>query len=103
MERRVLLAVFLSFLVLYVYQGLIGPPSKTPSQESAEPPGFANETTAHRPVPNLTPQSLPRQRDSITAIQPVAPEPVISESEPRDIVVESDTFRAVFVNQGPNW
>ena len=102
MERRVLLAVFLSFLVLYAYQGLIGPPSQAPSssQESGESPRLANETTAHRAVPKLTPELSPRQRESIAGIQPVTPDPVIGEREPREIVVESDVFRAVFVNQG---
>ncbi len=102
MERRVLLAVFLSFLVLYAYQGLIGPPSQapSPSQEFGESPNLANETTAHRAVPQLTPELSPRQRERIVAIQPVIPDPVIGEREPREIVVESDAFRAVFVNQG---
>ena len=35
MERRVLLAVFLSFLVLYVYQSLVGPPPGAPEREGA--------------------------------------------------------------------
>ena len=98
MERRVLLAVFLSFLVLYVYQALIAPPP--PSQESAEPPGPVAETAAPGPPPDPTPQPPPRQPETIAAIEPATPDPVIADSEPRDIVVESDAFRAVFVNRG---
>ena len=34
MERRVLLAFFLSFLVLFVYQSLVVPPEPPPSSEA---------------------------------------------------------------------
>ena len=100
MERRVLLAVFLSFLVLYAYQALIGPPSPPPSPESGAPPGPVAETAAPGPSPDPVPQPLPRQPETIVAVEPTIPDPVIADSEPRDIVVESDTFRAVFANRG---
>ena len=118
MERRVLLAVFLSFLVLYVYQFLVGPPpappeerplaadssAPAPSPSGAVPPAAgttATETLAREAgvdaaglaglVPPL-PKSAPVGRPSL--------DPVIADDAPRDIVVESDHFRAVFTNRG---
>ena len=118
MERRVLLAVFLSFLVLYVYQQLVGPPPAPPEERplaadssapAPSPPGAvppaagtrATETMAREAgldaagpaglVPPL-PKSAPVGRSS--------PDRVIADDAPRDIVVESDHFRAVFSNRG---
>ena len=43
MEKRVLLAVFLSFLVLFVYQSLFTPPPRP--QPAATPGGAPRQTT----------------------------------------------------------
>ncbi len=101
MERRVLLAVFLSFLVLYVYQALVGPP---PGERAGAGPATSPTTPADLPPP------LPRAADALGARDsaapppgeplPVAADPLIADTAAREVVVESDSFRAVFSNRG---
>ena len=122
MEKRVLLAVFLSFLVLYVYQALVGPPPAPPEEgprgadssaaasPSAGPPaagtasvaGTAATETAAREA-SLDAAALDRPpplRSQIAPIERPSPDPVVADSDPREIVVEGDRFRAVFTNRG---
>ena len=98
MERRVLLAVFLSFLVLYVYQAFIGPPPGEPVAERPGAPAMpSTETRQTAPVQDL-PSARPQSQ--ITAVEYPSPDPVVSDSAPRDVIVESDWFRATFANRG---
>ena len=103
MERRVLVAVFLSFLVLYGYQALIGPPPPPPGPTESGPaepaPGVPSMPAA--PAPGLT--AGPTQTDPIVAIEPPTPDTVVGDTLLREIVVESDAFRAVFSNRAPSW
>ena len=101
MERRVLLAVFLSFLVLYVYQALFVPPPP--------PPDAPRETQAAAPSPPAASTDAPLQPvtaapDPIQAVDAAAdlqePDPVVGDTAPRDVVVENDHMRAVFTNRG---
>ena len=102
MERRVLLAVFLSFLVLYAYQGLVVPPPvvapETPAGSAAEVPPPAPDVQT--PPTDRTADPLPRQPETIRPVDPPTPQPVIADEAPRDIVVDSDHVRAVFSNRG---
>lgn len=109
MERRVLLAVFLSFLVLYVYQALFVPPPPPPpaadaaAEAPADAPGAAApEEPADTPAA-LQPAPLagdaPQAADEPPADLP-PPEPVVGETAEREIVVENDRVRAVFTNRG---
>jgi YidC/Oxa1 family membrane protein insertase len=93
MERRVLIAVFLSFLVLYAYQALFVPPpptgATTPAAAPAQPPATAPGTTANQvaaPVPDPAPAA------SVTV--------VTGESAERQITVDTTTVQAVFTNRG---
>ncbi len=103
MERRVLVAVFLSFLVLYAYQALLIPPPPAPHLQS---PTDAQEVNPNR---QLTPQaddqlspitSPALSPGRLAAIPPADPDPVVGDTQARDIVVESAAFRAVFSNRG---
>jgi YidC/Oxa1 family membrane protein insertase len=89
MERRVLLAISLSFLVLFVYQSYFAPPPPTgvrgPTQSS---PGVAGSVAVAAPV---TPPPAPTASSG-----PV----LVGESEERDITVETRSVRAVFTNRG---
>ena len=102
MERRVLLAVFLSFLVLYAYQGLVAPPPAvvpaTPagSPTDAPPPGSDIQTAPTNPAV----VSPSRQPETIRPVEAPTPQPVIADDAPRDVFVESDHVRAVFANRG---
>ena len=103
MERRVLLAVFLSFLVLVVYQRFVAP-APVPVQPfvdgAAEPgavvpgPGAAASASASAAV-GTAPPAAPVQAAAGTAFTPT-----VFDTTDRDIVVESNLVRAVFSNRG---
>ncbi len=91
MERRVLLAIFLSFLVLYAYQALFVPATPAPS---TAPPGTADASAAaQKPAPAAA---------EPTATQPATPTapPVVGASEEREIRLETDEVIATFTNRG---
>ena len=98
MERRVLLAVFLSFLVLYIYQALIGPPPTAPPEDVAvSRPPTSVDSARPAPVPDAALQ--PRPPATITAVERPSPDPIV-DTEARDVIVENDSFRARFTNRG---
>jgi YidC/Oxa1 family membrane protein insertase len=88
MERRVLLAVVLSFLVLFGYQALIVKPNVKP------------------PVPAATTSTAPAAAAPVEA--PIAPPPptgpvptvLAGESAERRIVIETSRVKATFSNRG---
>jgi YidC/Oxa1 family membrane protein insertase len=95
MERRVLLAVILSFAVLYGYQLMFPPPpeqQQQTQQAQQKPPQASKVATA----PNA---SAPEKSNPTPSIQPAAPS---SPAAPpaRDIVVENADVRAVFTTRG---
>ncbi|MBA3270293.1 MAG: membrane protein insertase YidC [Acidobacteria bacterium] len=93
MERRVLVAISLSFFVLFAYQALFVPPQP--------PEGFAANVTA--PVETVRSLGQAIGPGNITASAPTAvplSAPVVGESVERDIVVETAKVRAVFTNRG---
>ena len=92
MEKRVLLAVALSFLVLYGYQALFPPPK--PAESAAPAPQVSGSTT-----PGNAAAPSPAEAE---AVAPTTPQeaPVVADRDERDIVVENDAVRAVFANRG---
>ena len=98
MERRVLLAFFLSFLVLFAYQSLLVPPPPAPESTTVDadfmsdpaPPATLDAVPAPAPPPPAAP-------DVTTAPEPA---PVVADTEPRESVVEGEAFRAIFANRG---
>ncbi len=95
MEKRVLIAVILSFVVLYGYQALVPPPKPTTGK-----PVSGSQTTAPS-TSTLTPEApaattVPARG---TPAQPSAA-PVVSDSAERDITVESESISAVFSTRG---
>lgn len=93
MNTRTIVAVVLSFLVFLIFTFLgdkfgIKPPAEAPAPKSAEPakPG---------PVPGPAP-ALPGSKP-----QAATPAPTVPAAGPaREVVVETDLFRAVFTEQG---
>jgi YidC/Oxa1 family membrane protein insertase len=87
MEKRVLIAVFLSFLVIYVYQALMPAPPKPlrvkPATQAATAPANAQPATQAPP-----------------AALPAGDEPVIADANAREIIIETDAVRAVFSTRG---
>jgi YidC/Oxa1 family membrane protein insertase len=95
MERRVLIAIFLSFLVLYGYQALFVKPTPKPPLHStaglATPStteGAAAEPAAPATVPE--PLSAPSGGASV----------VLGDTVERDIAIETKTVIAVITNRG---
>ncbi len=88
MERRVLLAIFLSFLVVFVYQSVIMKPVPPPAA-TAEPPA-PQSSTAQSPPPE--PARPPVERPVATLL--------VGESAERDVPVETENVVAVFTNRG---
>ena len=93
MERRVLLAISLSFAVLFIYQALFVPP---PQNTSANAPQLSTGPTSAPPAASSAAPA------NVSAPSPAAPSvaPVVGEPAERDIVVETAAVRAVFTNRG---
>jgi YidC/Oxa1 family membrane protein insertase len=110
MERRVLLAIFLSFLVLYVYQALIVKPkpadvvpNATSSSTSASTPsdtasaaGAGASTDPNSPNPVATnPQSQTPGHSAAPAAKPE-----VGDTAEREIRIENADVVATFTNRG---
>ena len=97
MEKRVLVAVVLSFLVLYLYQAFLAPPPPKPQPK----PAAATQDAGSAPA-TAAPEASGRQVPATVAPVLTAAAPAEGFSEPveRDVVVETDLVRAVFTNRG---
>ncbi|MDO8678588.1 MAG: membrane protein insertase YidC [Acidobacteriota bacterium] len=111
MERRVLLAITLSFLVLFLFQRFVMPPSAPPASQSgatgdkppvpSSVPGNASGLSVQSPATVPSASAPPVAQSGASAGQaPVAPEVTVGETSEREIVVETTTVRAVFTNRG---
>lgn len=96
MEKRVLLAVVLSFVVLYGYQALFPPPKPQPkaaaasSQAAGGPQGKAAGSSS--PVAEAqTPPAAPA-RPAAAAL--------VADAEERDVTFENESVTAVFTTRG---
>ena len=107
MDRRTLLAIFLAFLVIYVWQAFVVKPVKPAAPVTATAGATAGATTAPGATPAIgltTPAAA-----AVAAQQPVTKAaasagpvsaPVVAESGERDIRVETRDVIAVFTNRG---
>jgi len=93
MERRVFIAVLLSFVVLYTYQTYLAPPPPATPAAGAKP-----AAAAPTPAPGASAAS-PVASPAAVPSEP-APASVLGETQPREITVETDTLRVVFTNRG---
>ena len=104
MEKRVIVAVVLSFVVLYAYQAMFAP-KPVPRPKAAQ-----TELARGSAAPGAGQSAAPAGRLGASAaataeVSPAAP-PVpaaaieVADTEARDIVIETDTVRAVFTNRG---
>lgn len=93
MEKRVLLAIVLSFIVLYGYQALFPPPEPlrpTQSTETAAAPQPAAPAAPATPAP-----SGPVEPAGVEA-----PAPVVADAAERDVTFENESVLAVFSTRG---
>src|SRR5689334_22795491 len=98
MERRVLLAITLSFLVLFLFQRFVMPPpaplpgNQTPTAATAGAPAAAAATNATgSPASPVSPAS---------SAAPASPAATVTEANARDIVIETSKVRATISNRG---
>src|SRR5262245_2260665 len=97
MERRVLLAIFLSFLVLYVYQALVVKPVP-PKPATAPAAGSSEQATASATTPSPAVEKTPEALSAKPAV-PTA-QPLVADATERDVRVETGEIVAVFTNRG---
>src|SRR3954470_3580314 len=88
MERRVLIAVLLSFMVLYGYQ-LMFPPPKPPDQKPVQASKVAT-------APNASTAAPSNPAPSVQGARPAE----ASESPAHDVVLETPQVHAVFTTRG---
>jgi len=97
MERRVLVAIFLSFVVLYLYQALVVKPLPTP------PAGQQATTTAPARPGEAPPAAAAKaEGQAATPAPAAAPEAamLVGDTAEHDVTIETDDVIAVFTNRG---
>ncbi len=101
MEKRVLLAVLLSFVVLYGYQAMFPPPKPPAAPVTQEQPAAQAAPQPARPtappVAEAAPAEAPASPSAPSA--PVAAA-VVSDTAEHEIPFENDYVRAVFTSRG---
>ncbi len=98
MERRTLLAVFLAFVVVYVYQAYIAPP--------AGPAPTEQTSTAPTVVAGSAPATTPAVPAVPVAAAAPSPTMVVGAEREETVTLETAQVRAVFTNRGgrlKNW
>jgi YidC/Oxa1 family membrane protein insertase len=104
MEKRVLLAIFLSFLVLYAFQGLFEPPKpKKPATTAATVQKHDQHAAASAGAAGEAGKPAAGQPESTkTPAEPAAPAPaaLVSAKTAKDIRIDTPNIEAVFTNQG---
>ena len=97
MEKRVFLAIFLSFLVLVIYETQFAP------KPAVVPPAATTASPVASPAPGPAAAPTPA---SGAATAPAAPTPApgaapaVPDANARDVIVETDSVTAVFSTQG---
>ena len=102
MEKRVLLAVILSFVVLYAFQALYPPPKPQPARPSSSAQSPAASPGAAPPAGAAAPAVAPAQASPQPGAERPAPAaaPLVADSAERDITVENAVVQAVFTTRG---
>ena len=96
MEKRLLVAILLSFLVLYGYQVLVQKPAMEKAKREA-PAAAAGSAAAPAGTAG---SGAPATLSAAPAAPVVLAAPLVADREERDIVVETQAVRAVFTNRG---
>jgi len=111
MERRVLVAIFLCFLFLYVWQMLVVKPVPKPAQTAStevsstlknQPatPGVNGPQTGSEPATASSQQTLPTATPATSPAPLPTAAPLIGEASEREVRVETRDVIAVFTNRG---
>src|SRR3977135_588356 len=102
MERRVLFAIFLCFLVLYFWQALVVKPVPKPAAGPTQTPTAGPAQGSAAPGPSTAGPTSPTPTPEAPPAAPIAPAaaPVVGETAERDIRVETQNVIAEFTNRG---
>lgn len=102
MERRVLFAIFLCFLVLYLWQALIVKPVPKPAAGTPLPPPAGAPQVSGAAAPSPTSSAGAQPTPEAPSAVPIAPAAatLVGGAAERDIRVETGTVIAVFTNRG---
>ena len=101
MEKRVLIAVILSFIVLYAYQAMYPPPKPAPGTGGTPPPSSSATSTAAPTGPQSpTTVAPPQTAEASPASTAPTAAPLVADAGERDISVENASIRAVFTTRG---
>ncbi len=102
MEKRVILAMVLSLVVLLTYQILIGPPPVPPADPATSPPAAMPGSAAGAPAASETKAAPPATPSAAVPAATVATGAavVVGDTQARDIVVDADAFIATFTSAG---
>jgi YidC/Oxa1 family membrane protein insertase len=102
MEKRVFLAIFLSFVVLAIYQAYFAPPPPKPGATTAATTATAtpNATTAESASPAATATAAAATPAATTGPAANAPRVLVGDTAARDIVVDTEAVHAVFSTAG---
>lgn len=103
MEKRVLIAFILSFVVLYGYQAMFPPPKPAPSAgagKETSPPATTSTSPAPSTAGNATTTPQPQPAEAPNPQPTSAATPVVADTAERDITVESPSVSAVFGTRG---
>lgn len=115
MEKRVIIAVVLSFLVLYLYQAMFVPPPKPPDKAqqpqaqtaTASQAGGSGARSGEEPAAGAANSANAQTASASPAPASLAPvTTLVAAPSEQDIVVDTPTVRAVFTNRGAvlkNW
>src|SRR5580765_3584097 len=98
MERRVLLAIFLAFIVLYTWQALFVKPVPKPGPESAQATSVSSQS-AVAPAGATGPAEAPLPSVNAKPSAPLAAA-LVADTAERDVRVETRDVIAVFTNKG---
>jgi len=93
MEKRLLLAIVLSFVILFVYQVFFAPKPPTPEQSPAE---VISQQAVTSEAPQLQPETPALKEEETERQTFVAAEETIE----KETVVDTSLFRAVWSNKG---
>jgi YidC/Oxa1 family membrane protein insertase len=96
MEKRVFIAVLLSFLILAAYQAYFAPPPANTTTSALAPASSVTHPAA--PVPSTGIASSPSPLAPAAPVSAAAA--VVGDTHARDIVVETDDVLAVFSTEG---
>src|SRR4030095_15670798 len=95
MEKRVLIAILLSFLVLYAYQALFAPPTPDPR---AKPPATTSTDAGAPSAPSV--ESKPAAPTPPGPSPESAATPLVGDTSEREVRIETKEVVAVFTNRG---